>query len=359
METKVIEKYLVNENATIGEVAATINQEKTGFALVVNSVGKLVGTVTDGDLRRAYLAARDLNSSISTIMCVRPVTVPVGTSPASVKVVANRHRIHQIPVLDVEGRPIEVADIDTGRAIQTGGFRTAVVMAGGEGQRLRPYTENTPKPMLHINGRSILEHIISDLVTAGVERVFISVNYKAEVITNYFGNGDRFGVVIEYLRETEKLGTAGSLYLLPVLHEEPILVMNGDVMTSMNYTNFYAFHRKHRGVMTVATTEYNVHVPFGTIETVNQFLISVVEKPKVRFQCNAGVYALDLEALQYIPSGKSYDMTTLMQDLVHRNGLPVSVFPVHEYWMDIGRPEDLARASGNVVSGERDLGAQQ
>lgn len=358
MENKVIEKYLVNENATIGEVAAIINREKTSFALIIDRVGRLVGTVTDGDLRRAYLAARDLDTSISTIMCTRPVTVPVGTSSAVVTEVANRHRIHQIPVVNAEGCPIDVAHSDTGTASLPGGFRTAVVMAGGEGRRLRPYTEHIPKPMLPVNGRPILEHILSGLVAAGVERVFLSVNYKAEVIVDHFGDGHRFGVAIEYLRETEKLGTAGSLSLLPALPEEPILVMNGDVMTNMNYTSFYAAHRKHRGVITVAASEYKVHVPYGTLEIASQFLVNVIEKPDVRFQCNAGVYAMDPEALQYIPAGQNYDMTTLMQDLVH-NGLPVCVFSVHEYWMDIGRPEDLAKATGETANGLSEAGVIQ
>lgn len=342
-----IEKYLVDENATIGDVAAMINREKTGFALIVNLAGKLVGTVTDGDLRRAYLGSRDLGSSISTIMCTRPVTVSVGTSQAVVTEVANRHRIRQIPVVDSEGCPISVTSIDTGVASLPGGFHTAVVMAGGEGQRLRPYTENIPKPMLPVNGRPILEHILNGLVAAGVKRVFLSVNYKADDIVDYFGDGDRFGVAIEYLRETEKLGTAGSLCLLPTLPEDPILVMNGDVVTGMNFASFYAVHRKHRGVMTVATTEYKVNVPFGTLEIAGQFLLSVVEKPAVSLQCNAGIYALDPEALQYIPAGQRYDMTTLMQDLM-QNGLPVSVFPVYEQWVDIGSPEDLAKATGEA-----------
>ena len=354
MGDDVIEKYLVDENATIGDVVAMINREKTGFALIVNQAGKLVGTVTDGDLRRAYLGSRDLGSSISTIMCTRPVTVSVGTSQAIVAEVANRHRIRQIPVVDSEGCPISVACIDAGAASLPGGFHTAVIMAGGEGRRLRPFTEHTPKPMLAVNGRPILEHILDGLVAAGVKRVFLSVNYKADDIVGHFGGGNRFGIAIEYLRETEKLGTAGSLCLLPTLPEEPILVMNGDVMTSMNYASFYAVHRKHRGVMTVATTEFKVNVPFGTLEIAGQFLISVVEKPAVSFQCNAGVYALDPEALQYIPAGQRYDMTTLMQDLM-KNGLPVSVFPVYEQWVDIGSPEDLAKATVEVPStSERD-----
>lgn len=343
-----IKKYLVDENATIGDVVTMINREKTGFALIVNRGGKLVGTVTDGDLRRAYLGGRDLHSSISTIMCTRPVTVSDGTPQADVTEVANRHRIRQVPVVNSEGCPIRVAYIESGTASLPGCFQTAVVMAGGEGRRLRPYTEKIPKPMLPVNGRPILEHVLSGLVAAGVKRVFLSVNYRADEIVDHFGDGNRFGVMIEYLRETKKLGTAGSLCLLPNLPEEPILVMNGDVMTSMNYASFYAVHRKHRGVMTVATTEFKVNVPFGTLEIAGQFLLGVVEKPDVSLQCNAGVYALDPEALQYIPTGQSYDMTTLMQDLM-RNGLPVSVFPVYEQWVDIGRPEDLAKASGDAA----------
>jgi NDP-sugar pyrophosphorylase family protein len=170
--------------------------------------------------------------------------------------------------------------------------------------------------------------------------VYISVNYKAEVIIQHFGNGSQFGLKIDYLHEKEKLGTAGSLALLPEPVDEPILVMNGDVVSEIDYQSLFAFHVKHRWVMTVAATEYKVKVPFGTLEIANQFLLRVSEKPDVRFHCNAGIYALQAEALQYIPPGRSYDMTTLIGDLIHY-GLPISVFPVHEYWMDIGRHEDL------------------
>lgn len=339
-----VDGYLYPESATIREVAAAINATKAGFALIVDAERKLVGTVTDGDLRRSYLAGRDLDTPVSTIMCARPVVAPVGTSRRSLVELARRHRIHFVPLLDERGHAVLIQRFDygSGHAMQRC-FKTAVVMAGGEGNRLRPFTENLPKPMIAVDGKPILEHIVTNLSAFGIERLYLSVNYKAEMIFAHFGDGQRFGVSIDYLHEKQKLGTAGSLTLLPTLPEEPILVINGDVLTDIDYTSLFAFHIKHRGVMTVATAEYKVNVPFGTVEVANQFLINVVEKPVVKFHCNAGIYALEPEALQYIPSDRSYDMTTLMTDLI-RSGLPVSVFPVHEHWMDIGRPEDLDKA---------------
>lgn len=339
-----IKRHLVRQSATIREVADIINREKTGFALVVDSEGVLVGTVTDGDLRRAYLAGRNLNDPIPSIMCTRPITVPVGISHSDAALIAARHRIHHIPAVDGSGKPVDIVRLETVADNFPTAFKTAVIMAGGEGRRLRPYTEHVPKPMLPVQGKPILEHIVGAVKASGVERVFISVNYRAEVISEYFGDGSKFGIAIEYLHEKDKLGTAGSLSLLKDLPDQTILVTNGDVLTKMSYGSLFAFHKKHRGVMTVATTEYRVNVPFGTLQIANQFLLEIVEKPDVRFQCNAGVYALDPEVLQYIPANTFYDMTTLMTDLVH-NGLPVGVFPVHEHWMDVGRKEDLAKAT--------------
>jgi hypothetical protein len=236
-----IDKYIVRFTATIGETAAAINREKTSFAMVVDAEGRLIGTVTDGDLRRAYLAARDLSSPISLIMCTRPVTVQLGTDEKLVEDMARRHRIEQIPVLDEKGKPCDIVHVFNDEDNLAHYFRTAVVMAGGEGRRLRPFTENIPKPMLEVNGRPILEHILDGLIAAGVRRVYFSVNYRADIIIDHFGDGSHFGIAIDYLRETTKLGTAGSLSLLPALADEPLLVMNGDVMTKLDYRSFYAF----------------------------------------------------------------------------------------------------------------------
>lgn len=339
-----LSKYIQPSSASIGEVAEAINREKTGFAAIIDEQGVLVGTVTDGDLRRAYLSSRDLASSIGTIMCTSPISVPAGTEPGKIAELANRHRIQQIVIVDGLRHPVDVATSRAGLPNMPSIFGSAVIMAGGEGKRLRPYTENIPKPMLEVKGKPILEHLIKNLVSCGIARLFISVNYKADVIIDYFKDGRNYGVEIIYLRENEKLGTAGSLGLLPEMPDQPMLVMNGDVLTNIDYSDFYAFHRKHRGVLTVATTEYKVRVPFGTMSIANQFLVDITEKPEVRFQCNAGVYALEPEVLQYIPPKQMFDMTTLMQDLIH-TGLPVGVFPIHEQWMDVGRPEDLLKAA--------------
>jgi dTDP-glucose pyrophosphorylase len=349
MNHDVLDRCVIRQVATIQDVAATISRNKLGFALVVDVEGKLVGTVTDGDLRRAYLANRGLETPVSSIMCSTPVVASVGSLAEAVVELAKRHRVQFVPLVDDDGRPIDVALPDGGPENPRQVFKTAVIMAGGEGHRLRPLTDKTPKPMLQVNGKPILEHIVGALVDANLHHIYLSVNYMADVIIRYFGDGRNFGAMIEYLQEKEKLGTAGSLSLLPSVPDEPVLVMNGDVMTNLNYSSFFAFHIKHRGVMTVAATEYKVRVPFGTLDIVNQFLTGVIEKPEVRFHCNAGVYALDSEAFQYIPANRAYDMTTLMSALV-QNGLPVSVFPIHEYWVDVGSPEDLETAKADVTA---------
>lgn len=347
MDDVKLNQYLVTDKATIKEVAAWINQTRLSFAVVIDGSGRLVGTVTDGDLRRAYLADKKLDQSVRDIMCQRPVTVTVGASQEEMLRVMRRHRLQHLPILDPDGRPIDVFRLNQEVAKSDTFFRTAVIMAGGEGRRLRPLTESIPKPMIPVNGRPVLEQIVEGLAKEGAEKVYLAVNYKADMIESYFEDGSRFGVSIDYLRESKRMGTAGGLSLLGEVPSDPLIVINGDVLTSVNYKDFFAFHVKHRCVMTVAATEYRVNVPYGALELANQFLIRIAEKPEVRFHCNAGVYALEPEAFHYVQKNRFYDMTDLIEDVM-RDGLPISVFPIHEYWLDIGRPEDLEKAQNGV-----------
>jgi dTDP-glucose pyrophosphorylase len=345
--SEALSKFVVSGGATIRDVTSKLNETKMAFTMVVDDDFRLVGTVTDGDLRRAYLANRGLDISIKRIMCKNPITAAAGTGKKEMESLLRQHRLYDLPILDPDGRPVDVYIAGERQRKSDNFFKTAVIMAGGQGRRLLPSTKGTPKPMLKVKGRPILEHIIRRMAKEGIESIYLSVNYKADVIETYFRDGHGLGVQIRYLREHRKLGTVGSLSLLPEVLSGPILISNGDIMTTVGYRNLYAFHVKHRGVMTVSVIEYKVKVPYGTLEIVNHFLARLEEKPEIRFHCNAGIYALDPEVIHYIPRNSHYDMTTLMRDLIHY-GLPISIFPIHEYWMDIGRPEDMEKVEADI-----------
>jgi len=221
-------------------------------------------------------------------------------------------------------------------------FDIAVIMAGGEGTRLRPHTADKPKPMVLIDGLPILERQIRKLKALNIRKIFISVNYLKDVIIDYFKDGSEFGVEIDYLEEKKKLGTAGSLSMLPVINNGSILVMNGDVLTSSDFRNLYSFHTLHNSSITISAIEYKIDIPYGVIETKGGEFIKIKEKPSQKFFCNAGIYAISAHILNKIPANKYWDMTDLIEKcrLADEN---VSIFPIHEYWSDIGTSEDLEK----------------
>ena len=235
---------------------------------------------------------------------------------------------------------MEQSDVPADTALE---FSFAVIMAGGAGTRLRPLTDTIPKPMVKIGGVPLLERQIRRLVKVGVHRVYISVNYLGHIIEEYFDDGSEFGIEICYLREQERLGTAGALTLLPECPNGPIIVMNGDILTTSDFDSFYSFHVAHDAKITVAAVDHRVHIPYGVIRSEGPFITELVEKPSERFLCNAGIYALSPEVLSLLPRNILSNMTDLV-DICLANQLPVAVFPVHEYWNDIGTPDDLERA---------------
>lgn len=332
------------ENDTIRQVVEIIDRYKVGIALIVDTEGVLVGTVTDGDIRRYILRAGDMESPAKNIVNRSAVRLPADVSRSKIRDSLAKHKVRQIPLVDLRGRPIALADIsDFVRSSEKRESLTAVIMAGGEGRRLRPLTENLPKPMLEVGGRPLLERLIEKLKAAQIEKISISVNYQADKIENYFGDGSAFGVEITYLREEEVMGTAGSLRLLSERPTSPFFVMNGDIITELNFQNLYSFHSEHRGALTVCTTEYHIQVPFGVLEVSGAFLNSISEKPSQRFLCSAGIYVLDPEVLDQIPDQGPFDMPVLIEKTMGR-GLPVTVFPIREHWIDVGQHADLDQA---------------
>lgn len=333
--------------AVLVDAVRAIEASRRRIAIVVAADGALLGTLTDGDVRRCLLAGGSLETPVAEAMNPQPLTAPDRSPDGYLLDLMRRGNILAVPLVDAAGRFVRVVHLnDLAPAEATAaaaGFAFAVIMAGGEGMRLRPITETIPKPMVDIGGVPLLERQILRLAGAGVRRIYLSVNYLSHVIEDHFGDGSGLGVDIRYLRETVKLGTAGALSLLPEQPTEPIVVMNGDILTTSDFGSLDAFHRSHAADVTVAAIDYKINIPFGVIHTRGPFATGLAEKPSQRFLCNAGIYAVSPAALARVPRDRPFNMTDLI-DACLGAGRPVAVFPVHEYWSDIGTPADLEQA---------------
>jgi dTDP-glucose pyrophosphorylase len=343
--TKDWRKAIIDGHATARDALAAIERGSLQIALVVDESGRLRGTVTDGDVRRGILRGVKLDDAVDQVMNANPRTVPPNMPRQAVLKVMADLGIHQLPVVDADGHVFGLERIDS--LIEIPSVDTWVIlMAGGLGTRLKPITETIPKPMIPVGGRPLIENIVNNFVAQGFRRFIFAVNYKAELFREHFGDGQRLGVTIEYLHERERRGTAGALALLHERPTSPILVMNGDLMTTVNFRQLLDFHREHAAAATMCVREYAFQIPYGVIEADRHRLTALVEKPLRTALVNAGIYALSPEAIDVIPAGRMYDMTDLFADLVAA-GRNTVVFPVHEYWLDIGRIEDLERASSD------------
>lgn len=344
-----LDNVLVRTGASTRDVLALIDANHAGIAIVVDRDGRLVGTVTDGDVRRAILRGLSLDEPVTAVMCDRPIAASEDANDSALVDLLNLHRISQLPVVDGSGRPTGLFHVSDA-LVPTRMFAGAVVMAGGEGRRLRPLTDTIPKPLAEIGGRPMIERIIESIATIGVQQIYVAVNYKANLIIDRLGDGSALGVQIEYLHESERLGTAGALSLLPTRPAGPILVMNGDVLTKVPLDELFRYHYRHRCSVTMCAVEYKVRVPFGVIETAGALVTGLAEKPSFRFLCNAGIYAMDPDVLHLAQEPHPLDMTDLVERVV-ANGQPVGAFPITEQWLDVGNPESLALAE--ELFGER------
>ncbi|WP_342550751.1 nucleotidyltransferase family protein [Lysinibacillus sp. FSL M8-0216] len=336
-------KILVNENTTLFETMKVIDDSSMQFAAVVDEANNLLGTVTDGDIRRGILRGEGLDVPINKVMNPSPISACVENTYSDCLNLLKKYKLKQLPITDMENRIIDVifADEDqTPKKFEN----TVVLMAGGLGTRLRPLTENIPKPMLNVGSKPILETIIEGFKQYGFTNFIISVNYKKEIIQDYFQDGSAFGVSISYIEEDKRMGTAGALSLLKEKPTGPIFVMNGDLLTQVNFEQLLYFHEDTDAVATMCVREYEYQVPYGVIETEGQQLVSIKEKPIQRSFVNAGIYVLSPNVLDYIPKGEFYDMPDLFNKLMSVT-YNVSVFPVRESWLDIGRIEDYNKAN--------------
>jgi dTDP-glucose pyrophosphorylase len=336
----------VRPEATLRDALRALDASGLEIALAVDQEGRLIGTLTDGDIRRALLGGHTLDEALGQFVNRRFGAVEESTPRASVLDLMQAKRVKAVPVVDAEGR---LRGLHTLHDIlgHTERPNCAVIMVGGRGERLRPLTDTIPKPMLRVAGRPILERIVLHLVGFGIRRIFLSVNYKAEIIEIHFGDGSAFGCNIEYLREEAPLGTGGALSLLPAVPSEPVLVLNGDLLTQVDVGDMLRFHADAGHKATVGVHEYRHTVPFGVVELQGERIVAVREKPIQCWQVNAGIYVLEPELLARVPKGTYFPMPALVEECLER-GEAVGAFPVEGDWIDVGLHKELRRARGEA-----------
>ena len=341
---KNLDDYKVRLDTNIHDVLKIIDhQGGQKIALVIDSDQKLLGTVTDGDVRRGILSGIDAQSPVSMIMNGKPIKAKPSDSRQFILSILRQNKLRQIPIVDDAGC---LLGLDTLDEFEFSPHRenTVLLMAGGFGSRLQPLTNECPKPMLKVGGRPILETIMLNFIESGFKKFIISLNYKGDMIREYFADGRGFGVSIQYIEEDKSLGTAGSLRLLPEIQKpHPLIVMNGDVLTKVNFDHLLDFHASNNSKATMGVSEYNFQVPYGVLKLDHNRIVEIEEKPNHIFFVNAGIYVLDQDILNCLPDQERFEMPNLFEQLI-KVGHHTVAFPIREYWLDIGQPDNLKQA---------------
>jgi dTDP-glucose pyrophosphorylase len=353
-EMRDLSNLLLTADVSILDAVAAIDRNERGIVLVVDGERRLLDTVTDGDIRRAMLAGIAFDMPIGHLASRRqhspypsPVTAPVDADSAALLRLMNAQKLRHLPLLDPDGRVVDLVMLEDLVAPATAGLQ-AVVMAGGYGSRLRPLTNELPKPMLPVGGKPVLEITLAKLQQAGVRRVNVATFFRPEKIEEYFGNGERFGIELSYIREGSPLGTAGALGLID-RPSDRLLVINGDILTDLDFRALLAFHVEHAADLTMAVRRYETEVPYGVVECDGPRVTSLTEKPSLDLMVNAGIYLLEPRVFDHIEMGAPLNMTELI-DRVIKAGQAVVSFPIREYWLDIGHHEDYARAQTDAAA---------
>jgi len=333
---------------TLLDATSRLRGDPYGVAVVVDDAGRFRSTIADFDIRRALLERLSPETPVSAVMAARPVVASTSSTDAQIAELLALHRLRALPVVDGAGAILGIRAVDD--LPSPPAPPVAVIMAGGRGLRLRPVTDRTPKPLLRVGSCTIIERIIGGLVAAGVRDVYLAVNYKADIFHERLGDGSSLGVNLHYLHEEDELGTAGALGLLPEI-EGPLLMTNGDIVTTVDFGRMLDFHRRHGGTLTVGGVEHVSHVPYGILATADHHLLSIEEKPDRRELCNAGIYVLEPGVLRLVAPGTPLNMPTLIANVL-ADGLSVNVFPIHEKWFDIGGPAEFERILIQFATGE-------
>jgi dTDP-glucose pyrophosphorylase len=338
-----VEKILLNNLTSLKEAMQIIDTGQMKIALVIDKDKRLIGTLSDGDVRRAILKGVDLSSPVETIMNYDFVYAKVGDSKDKILRIAQLNKIYQIPIVDENFLLVgieEISELFGGHTYSN----KIVLMVGGLGTRLRPLTEKIPKPLLKVGGKPILEIIVESFAKYGFKNFIFSVNYKSEMIEEYFGDGSKIGVNIQYVKENKKMGTAGSLSLLKDEFIDDFFIMNGDLLTDINFEHLMNFHKNGNSEATMCVREYDFEVPYGVVNVENDNIVSIIEKPSYEFFVNAGIYVLNPAVLKYIPEDSFFDMPNLFDMLIKDNRKTLS-FPIRDYWLDIGGIDEYKKAN--------------
>jgi len=336
---------VIPDDSPLRRAISVIDKDVSRIALIVGPTGSLRGVVTDGDVRRALLAGADIDGPVTVAMHTEPIVATEGTPDDALLELMQRHSVRQIPLVDEEGRvaDIRVLDLIHKDADATTEMTPVLIMAGGLGTRLGDLTRKTPKPLVRVAGKPILDMLIEDLASQGLRRLLLAVNYRAEQIEEHVGDGRRYGTDVTFVRETEPLGTAGAIRLAaPYLTESQFIVANADLLTRVNFRELLSFHRREGHQLTVGVIESTLQLRYGLIETKGTRVVAIREKPALKHFINAGIYVLDRELIALVPEGR-FDMDALIVAAMRHN--VVGCFPIHEYWTDIGEPDDLRRAT--------------
>ena len=338
---------LLNIDYTIQKALEVIDNGTLRIAIVVDKDNHLLGTLNDGDIRRALLNGYSLDSTIENIYYKKPILGYINESKEKIIKKAIQNSVYQIPIVDNKNRLIDIEDLAT---LLTDRERVnrVIIMAGGLGSRLKPLTDDIPKPLLKVGNKPILERIIEKFANYGFKNITISLNYKSDMIKEYFKDGKKFGVKIDYIEESKRLGTAGALSLLKNIPNEPFFVMNADLLTDVNFSHFLDFHIMDNALATMCVREYDFQVPYGVIDIENSQIKSIIEKPIHKFFVNAGIYLLSPEVLKFVPKNQFFDMPSLFEKLI-KNDIKTLSFPIHEYWLDIGRIDDYHKANREII----------
>jgi dTDP-glucose pyrophosphorylase len=334
--------YFLLANQSIRDAIALIDAGAAKIGLVVDESDRLLGIVGDGDVRRGLLRGECLESAVASVMNTSFKWLPINADGPHIYEFMRHHNLFQVPMLDVEGRVVGLRLLE--EFIQAPARLNAVVlMAGGKGERLRPLTDNCPKPMLKIGNKPMLEIILEGCIASGFNNFFISVNYLKDQIIDHFGDGAKWGVNINYLIEEQALGTGGSLGLLPPISDSSLLIINGDVLTKVDFEGLIQFHNQENAALTIGIREHITQIPYGVVQISDSRVQSIEEKPLIRSFINAGIYVLRPDLLEMLTPNNYCDMPDLAKKVIQMGGL-VNGFPIHEYWLDIGHKDTFERA---------------
>jgi dTDP-glucose pyrophosphorylase len=340
-------KTLAFEESTLGSIIEQLNDSGLQIVLVVSRDEVLIGTITDGDIRRGLLRGLDMNSGVEAIVNRDAMVAPNQMSRDSAKEFMRVNKIHALPILNDSRQVVGMYMLNELLKPEDRDI-LMIIMAGGQGTRLKPHTENCPKPMIPVGGKPMLEHIIERAKAQGVRHFILSIHYLGHVIQNYFGDGSRWQVEIEYLSEDYPLGTAGAIGLITDRPKKPFLVTNGDVISDIPYCDLLDFHIHQQAIATMAVRAHEWQHPFGVVESNGVEYVGFAEKPISRSQINAGVYALHPDSLDVLKKGIHCDMPELFERLTAA-GKRTVIYPMHEPWLDVGKPDDLKEAQMNVL----------